>query len=141
MSPDFPLILVWGQSYFNRLCAGLERGFAATGSWRFNLASRARVILFHQGGRTVPKLWSHDLHVSRSPLDIAILEIGTYDLSTEDPALVASSIEVSVRFFRRSLFGKGDTCVSCHLVVRHVVDVCNDLVHKLLESHPYIVSG
>ena len=99
MSLDFPLILVWGQSFVNRLCVGLERGFAATGSWRFNLASRARVILFDQGGRTVPKLWSHDLHVvSRSPLDIAILEIGTYDLSTEDPALVALSIEVSVRF-------------------------------------------
>ena len=78
---------------------GFRTGFAATGSWRFNLASRARVILFGQGGRTVPKLWSHDLHVvSRSPLDIAILEIGTYDVSTEDPTLVASSIEVSVRF-------------------------------------------
>ena len=89
MSPDFPLILVWGHSFVNRLCAGLEQRFAATGSWRFNLASHARVILFNQGGRTVPKLWSHDLHVvSRSPLDIAILEIGTYDLSTKDPALV-----------------------------------------------------
>jgi len=26
MSPDLPLILVWGHSFVNRLCAGLERG-------------------------------------------------------------------------------------------------------------------
>ena len=26
MSSDFPLILVWGHSFVNRLCAGLERG-------------------------------------------------------------------------------------------------------------------
>ena len=87
------------------------------GSWRFNLASCACVILFGQGGRTVPKLWSHDLHVvSSSPLDIAILEIGTNDLSTEDPSLVASSIEVSVRFLHDRFSVK--VIRVCHVISR-----------------------
>ena len=96
---------------------GFRTGFAATCSWRFSLASRARVILFGQGGRTVPKLWSHDLHVaSSSPLDIAILEIGTNDLSTEDPSLVASSIEISVHFLHDRFSVK--VIRVCHVISR-----------------------
>lgn len=55
--------------------------------------------MFGHGGRAVPKLWSYNLHVvSCSPPDVVILEIGTNDLSAEEPTLVAASIEVLVHF-------------------------------------------
>jgi len=94
--------------------------------------------------RTVPKLWSHDLHViSRSPPDIVLLEIGTNDLSTEEPSLVAASIEVLVRF----LHDRFSVKVIC---IRHVIQsrslcafndkvaACNELVRSLLEPLPYV---
>lgn len=55
--------------------------------------------MFGHGGCAVPKLWSYNLQVvSFSPPDVVILEIGTNDLSAEEPTLVAASIEVLVRF-------------------------------------------
>ena len=144
MSSDLLRVLVWGHSFVKRLSADLERGFQQRARGDSNLASRARVTLFGQGGRTVPKLWSHDLHVvSSSTPDIVILEIGTNDLSTEEPSLVASSIEVLVRLLH-DRFPVKVICV-CHVIPRRSpcafndkVAVCNELVNSLLEPLPYV---
>ena len=86
MSSNLPRVTVWSHSFVKRLHADLERGFHPQACSDFALDRTACVSLFGRGGRTIPKLWSHDLHViSRSPPDIVILEIGTNDLSTEEP--------------------------------------------------------
>ena len=144
MSSDLPRVLVWGHSFVKRLHADLERGFQRRARSDFNLASRARVSLFGHGGRTVPKLWSYDLHVvSRLLPDIVILEIGTNDLFTEEPSLVAASIEVLVRLLH-DRFSVKAICV-CHVIPRcspcafnDKVAACNELVRSLLAPLPYV---
>jgi len=65
----------------------------------FNINSAAKVHIHGVGGRTVPKLWKHDLCVvKRVSPHIVMLEIGTNDLVHEDPLVVASSVEVLVRY-------------------------------------------
>jgi len=99
MSPDLPWVMVWGHCLVRRLHANLEQGFHPQACSDFAPDCTAHVRLFNCGGCNVPKLWSYDLHVvSRSFPDIVIIEIATNDLSTENPSLVAFSIEVLVRF-------------------------------------------
>ena len=144
MSSEFLRVLVWGHSFVKRLYAHLERGFHPQARSDFHLERSAHVSLFGHGGRTVPQLWSYDLHVvSRSPLDIIILEISTNDLSAEEPSLVAASIEVLVRFLH-NCFPVKVICV-CRVIPRHSpcafnnkVAACNELVRSLLEPLPYI---
>lgn len=100
--------------------------------------------MFGHGTRTVPKLWSYNLHVvSCSPPHIVILEIGTNDLSTEEPSLVAASIQV-LACFLHNLFLVKVMCV-CHVIPRCLQRVFNDkvatyneLVRSLLELLPYL---
>jgi len=127
-----------------RLHADFEWGFHPRARSDFALDRTARVSLFGGGGHTVPKLWSYDLHViSRSPPYIVILEIGTNDLSTAEPSLVAASIEVLVRFLH-DRFSAKVICV-CHVIPRRSlcafndkVAACNELVRSHLEPLPYV---
>lgn len=89
------------------------------------------------------KLWKHDLfYVSRLSPDIVILEIGTNDLSVEDPSVVASSIEVLVRYLHDSF---GVKIVGFCLVIPRIspvefnvkVKIFNQLARSLLDTIPY----
>ena len=147
MSSDLPRVLVWGYSFVKRLHADWEWGFHPLACSDFDLERFARVSLFGRGGRTVPKLWSYHLQVvSRSLPNVVILEIGTNDLTAEEPLLVASSIEVLVRFLHNR-FSVKVICV-CHVIPRRSpcafdeqVAACNELVRSLLEPLPYFFVG
>lgn len=146
MSSGLPVVLILGHSFVKRLFLDIKNQSHHSFSLDFNLKDRASVRVHGVGGRTVPKLWKHDLlYVSRLHPDIVILEIGTNDLSVEDPNVVAASIEVLVRYLHDSF---GVKIVGFCLVIPRrsstdfnaKVTVFNQLVHSLLEPIPYVFS-
>lgn len=73
--------------------------------------------MFGVGGRIVAKLRDHDLHVvTRLAPVVVILEIGTNDLSTSGPEVVASKIEVFVSLLREQFYVR--VIGVCHVIAR-----------------------
>jgi lysophospholipase L1-like esterase len=124
---SLPEVLILGHSFVKRLFFDLQRGFDPRAHSDFRLKDRAHVRMFGVGGRTVQKLLKHDLHVlSESSTDIVILEIGTNDLSDDDPSLVAAAIEVLVRLLH-DRFKVKVICV-CLVIPRRAPCAFNDKV-------------
>ena len=144
MSYSLPVALILGHSFVKRLIFDIKSKTHRIFSLDFNLKDRASVHIHGVGGRTVPKLWKHDLsYVSRINPDIVILEIGTNDLSVEDPNVVATSIEVLVRYLHDRFGVKivGFCLViprSSSSVFNAKVTQFNHLVHSLLEPIEYV---
>lgn len=145
MPSELPVILVLGHSFVKRLHKDIEQRSHRQFSHDFELNFKANVCLHGVGGRTVPKLWKHDLSVvERISPDIIILEIGTNDLSDEEPLLVASSVEVLVRFlhdrFNVSVIGFCLVIPRGRLsneVFNEKVSIFNELVRDLLKPLTY----
>ena len=101
MAKVVPNALILGHSFVRRLQRDLELGFDPRTASDFNLRGTASVHLHGIGGRTVPLLEEHDLHVVKNLApDIVILDIGTNDLSHALPQTVGSKIEEFVRLLQ-----------------------------------------
>ena len=87
-------VLVLGHSFVRRLKSDLKFQLDSRLSPSFKLDGTARVHMHGIGDRTVTKLRKYDFGVvARLSPDIAILEIGTNDLSFLPPEVVGSEIE------------------------------------------------
>lgn len=143
-SVSLPKVLVLGHSFVKRLRFDINRGNIFRSSSDLGLAGHAFVSMFGVGGLTIPRLWKDHLRVvSRRAPDVIILELGTNDLSREEPELVASSLEVLVRLLH-DRFKVKVICV-CLVVPRLSNDVFNakmatfnELVQALFEPLPFV---
>ncbi len=89
-----PNILILGHSFVRRLKDDLTARFNTRAAPNFHIPESGHVSLYGTGGRTVDKLTRYDLTcVSKYKPDIAILEVGTNDLSTLRPEVVGSKID------------------------------------------------
>ena len=144
MTSDLPKALIIGHSFVKRLYFDLQRGFDQRTRSDFHLSSRVRVSMFGVGGRTVAKIWKYDFPViSASSPDILVLELGTNDLSSEDPLVVASAMEVLVRYLH-DRFAIKVICV-CLVIPRHAacdfnakVPIFNQAIQELLRPLSYV---
>ena len=94
MANAVPKVIISGHSFVKRFRRDLNSNFDPRTREDFNLRGTASVSLHGIGGRTVSELRQFDLNISRELLPaIAILEIGTNDLSREKPEVVGSSID------------------------------------------------
>ena len=97
-------ILVFGHSFGRRLRDDLKVPFDDRACRDFHLQGTAKVRLYGVGGLTVSKLRQRDLSVVSSfAPDIVILEIGTNDLTVDQPEVVGSAIEELVHFLKEVL--------------------------------------
>jgi len=97
-------IHVFGHSFGRRLPDDLKVPFDDRACRDFHLQGTAKVRLYGVGGLTVSKLRQRDLSVVSSfAPDIVILEIGTNDLTVDQPEVVGSAIEELVHFLKEVL--------------------------------------
>ncbi len=93
MSGFIPKILIFGHSFVRRLNDDLYSGFDKRARINFHMASSGDVSLKGIGGRTVDKVFAHDIEwLKGSKPDILILELGTNDLSCLPHEVVGSRI-------------------------------------------------
>ena len=101
MSGFIPKILVLGHSFVRRLRDDLNAQFDPRASVNFHLPESGYIQLQGIGGRTVEKMFKHDLSfVQQYKPDVLILEIGTNDLSICAPEVVGSKIDDLARLLR-----------------------------------------
>ncbi len=101
MSGFIPKILVLGHSFVRRLRDDLNAQFDPRASVNFHLPESGYIQLQGIGGRTVEKMFKHDLSfVQQYKPDVLFLEIGTNDLSICAPEVVGSKIDDLARPLR-----------------------------------------
>ena len=137
-----PRVLVLGDSFIRRLRLFVG-SYSPNFHFGFNLPVRA-VIKWHGiGGRTVAKTIERDLHVVASfQPDIVILQLGSNDLTSDEPAHVGSALDDLVKLLH-DVYGVKFICV-CQTIHRkgasafnRHVGILTQYLRVVLDPIPY----